>query len=102
MRKEMPETECRASRRYRILGNPTAYQIIKSLFKGTRKSSDFADEVGLSIQTISIVLAKLRNVVLVRHEDKINERIYWLKHRALIRILLSLGKLVRYILVQKW
>jgi len=102
MRRKMAETEYRASRICRILGNPTAYQIIKCLFKKSRNPTELATELGLSVQTISIALAKLRNVDLVRYEVKINERIYWLKHKALIHILLSLEKLVRYIRIQKW
>ena len=98
----MPETEYRASRMCRILGNPTAYQIIKCLFKKPRNPTELATELGLSVQTISVALAKLRNVDLVRYEVKINKRIYWLKHKALIQTLLSLEKLVRYIRMQRW
>jgi len=77
-------------------------QLIRLLNVFLRSPEILLTELGLSVQTISIALAKLRNVDLVRYEVKINERIYWLKHKALIRILLSLEKLVRYIRVQKW
>ncbi len=102
MRRKMPETEYRASRICRILGNPTAYQIIKSLFSGAKKPSELAMELGISITTISETLAKLRNIDLVRYEVKLNERIYWLKHKYLKEIVLSLETLVRYIRAQKW
>jgi transcription initiation factor IIE alpha subunit len=98
----MPETEYRASRVCRILGNPTAYQVIKALFTGTKTPTELAKEFGLSLQTISDALAKLRNIDLVRYEVKANERTYWLKHRSLIDMVLILEKLVRHIRIQKW
>jgi len=98
----MPETEYRASRICRILGNPTAYQVIKSLFNGEKMPTELAAELGLSIQTISDVLAKLRNIDLVRYEVKVDKRIYWLKDPTIINICLNLEKYVKKLRAQKW
>jgi len=102
MRKKMPETEYRASRVCRILGNPTAYQVIKALLHSEKSPSILSSELGLSLTTISDVLKNLRNVDLVRYEVKANERIYWLKHDSLIEILLCLENLVKQIRIEKW
>lgn len=102
MRKKMPETEYRASRVCRILGNPTAYQIMKSLFKGAKTPTELAKELGLSIQTISDVLAKLRNIDLIRYEVKLDKRIYWLKDPTIVNICIDLEKFVGKIRVQQW
>ena len=83
----MPETEYRASRICRILGNPTAYQIIKSLFKGGKSPTKVSEGIGVSIAAISKTLSHLRNIDLVRYEVKSNERIYWLEHRDVIEIM---------------
>jgi transcription initiation factor IIE alpha subunit len=102
MRKKMPETEYRASRVCRILGNPTAYQVIKILFRSAKTPTELAAELGLSITTISEVLKNLRNIDVVRYEVKATERTYWIKHDPLIEILLKLEKLVKRIRIQKW
>lgn len=101
MREKMPETEYRASRVCRILGNPTAYQVIKSLFKRAKMPTELARELGLSVQTISDVLAKLRNIDLVRYEVKSDKRIYWLKDVVIMNICRDLEKYVKRMRVHK-
>jgi len=98
----MPETEYRSSRVCRILGNPTAYQVIKSLFKGKKTPGELAQEIGVSLTTMSDVLRHLRNIDIVRYEVKFNERIYWLKNPVVVEIILRLEKFVKCIRVQKW
>ena len=98
----MPETEYRASRVCRMLGNPTAYQVVKSLFKCAKTPSQLAQEIGLSVSTISDVLRNLRNVDLIRYEVKTQERVYWIKRPLVINILLNLERLVENIRVQQW
>lgn len=98
----MSETEYRASRVCRILGNPTAYQVIKSLFNGEKKPSELADEIGVSVATISDVLRNLRNIDVVRYEVKTNERVYWIKKPIVVEILLKLEEFVKTIRVQQW
>lgn len=98
----MPETEYRASRVCRMLGNPTAYQVIKSLFKCEKTPSQLAHEIGVSVATISDVLRNLRNIDVVRYEVKTNERVYWIKKPVVVEILLKLEKFVETIRVQQW
>lgn len=98
----MPETEYRASRVCRILGNPTAYQVIKSLFKCEKTPSQLAHEIGVSVATISDVLRNLRNIDVVRYEVKTNERVYWIKKPVVVEILLKLERFVETIRVQQW
>jgi len=102
MRRKVPETDYRASRICRVLGNPTAYQIIKLLSKQAKRPMELASELGVSIQTVSDALGKLRNIDLVRYEVKADGRKYWLKHRAIIKILMMLERLVQYIRFQTW
>ncbi len=102
MRKKMPETEYRASRVCRILGNPTAYQVVKSLSKHSRTPTELAGELGLSRQTVSDVLRTLRNIDLVRYEVKVDCRSYWLKHPTIAEIALNLERLVKGIRIQEW
>ncbi len=102
MKRKMPETEYRASRVCRILGNPTAYQVIKSLFECEKTPSELAGEIGVSISTISDVLRNLRNIDVVRYEVRTNERVYWIKKSVIVEILLKLEKFVETIRIQKW
>jgi len=101
MERKMPENEYRASRLCRILGNPTAYQVIKSLFKGKKSPTELSEEVGVALTTISDVLRNLRNIDLVRYEVKAEKRIYWLKDPIIIEIILGLERFVKKIRIQK-
>ena len=98
----MPETEYRASRVCRILGNPTAYQVIKLLLKTPTTPGELAKEIGVSITTISDVLRHLRNIDLVRYEVRINERVYWLKDNAVSEAINWLENFVKNIRKKQW
>ncbi len=109
MRKKMPETEYRASRICRVLGNPTAYQIVKFLIaKRSRgissgmRPTDIAQELGLSLPLVSTTLGTLRNVDLVRYETKGNAKIYWLKEEAIAEICAGLETLVGRLRRKQW
>ncbi len=102
MRRKMPETEYRASRVCRILGNPTAYQVIKSLCGSIKSPTEIAKELGLSLQTISDVLSKLRNIDLVRYEVKADRRVYWLKDPTIVNICIDLEDFVKKMRVKEW
>lgn len=86
----MPETEYRASRFCRILGNPTAYQILKSICEKKKTPSELACELGLSRQTICDTLRNLRQVDLVRYETVGQNKVYFLKDNLLKKILTAL------------
>ena len=102
MDRKMPETEYRASRICRILGNPTAYQIIKSLLKGKKSPTELSNEIGVSLTTVSDVLRNLRNVDLVRYEVKTNTHIYWLKDPMVKGIIKEIEQLVKKLRVKEW
>lgn len=94
MRKKMPENEYRASRICRVLGNPTAYKIIKLLLKSKKTPSELANDIGLSLPLISLTLRTLRNIDLVRYDIKGNEKLYWIKDELVYAVCRALEKLV--------
>lgn len=98
----MPETQYRASRFCRILGNPTAYQILRHLMNGSASPTELVKEIGLSLQTISDTLRDLRNIDVVRYETVNKSKIYSLKDSTLIRIVDDIEKFVKRIRVKKW
>ena len=101
-KRKMPETQYRASRVCRIIGNPTAYQAIKILSTGKKTPSELAEEIGVSIQTMSATLRNLRNIDVVRYEPKFKERVYWLKDPAVLEILDNLERFVQRIRIKEW
>jgi len=101
MNRKMPETQYRASRVCRILGNPTAYQIIRTLGRVRKSPSELASEIGVSVQTISLTLRTLRNIDVVRYEPRLNQRIYWLKDAAVLDVLDSLEDFVERMRVKR-
>ena len=98
----MPETHYRASRFCRVLGNPTAYEILKILAQSEKTPTDLATDIGLSIKTISETLRNLRQINLVRYTTKENRKIYFLKDRLLLRVLGYIEKYVERMRVKKW
>ncbi len=80
----MRETEYRASRLCRALGNPIAYQILKVLGHNKKRPLEFARTPGRSPSTISTHLRTLKLIDLVRYETKGGkgggrEATYWIK-----------------------
>ncbi len=98
----MAETYYRASRFCRVLGNPTAYQILKMLTKGKMTPTDLSNEIGLSIKTISDVLRNLRQVDLVRYDTFSNRKVYYLKDRAIKKVLRNLETYADKMRFKKW
>ena len=94
MRKKMHETEYRASRVCRVLGNPTAYAIVKVLLKKEASPSVLAASIGLSLPLVSATLRTLRNVDVVRYETRGNERTYYIKDKAVADTCRALESLV--------
>ncbi len=101
-RRQLSETEYRSSRVCRVLGNPTAYQILKILTKGRKTVSEIADIIGLSVKTISYTLKTLRQVDLVRYDTRSNNKIYFLKDRAVFAILNSIEDYTEKMRTKKW
>ncbi len=86
----MDETEYRASRLCRLLGNPVVYQLVILLDNGGPTTpSSLAKLAGRSVQTVSGHLAKPRAADIVRYDTAGKEVRYWLKHRSETRALLK-------------
>ncbi|MFC1582787.1 ArsR/SmtB family transcription factor [Planctomycetota bacterium] len=83
----------RASRYFRVLGNPTAYLILRNLEKGGRTPKELSEEVGRTLATISMTLRHLRQINLVRYETRGRNKVYQLKDKAVLKILDSGEKL---------
>jgi DNA-binding transcriptional ArsR family regulator len=98
----MPETDYRASRFCRVLGNPTAYQILKILQRSKRTPTDLAHDIGLSVKTISDTLRHLRQVNMVRYDTHDKNKIYFLKDKSIMQILSNIEKYVNTMRVKKW
>jgi DNA-binding transcriptional ArsR family regulator len=98
----MLETDYRASRFCRVLGNPTAYQILKLLVKSRMTPTELSKKIGLSLKTISDTLRNLRQVNLVRYETRDKNKIYFLKDESLIQILTNIEQYVGKMRVKKW
>ncbi len=98
----MLETHYRASRFCRVLGNPTAYQILKMLMISKATPTILSQKIGLSLKTISDTLRHLRQVNIVRYETKSNKKIYFLKDQSLDKILRSIEKYVERMRIKKW
>ena len=103
MRRKMPETQYRASRFCRIMGNPTAYQITHYLIKKKRSSpTELVSKIGLSLQTICDTLRNLRNIDLVRYETVNKNKVYFLKDEKIVDILEDIEELVRRARFRNW
>ena len=98
----MLETHYRASRFCRVLGNPTAFQILKILTKSRKTPSELAEEIGLSLKTISETLRNLRQINLVRYTTEENLKIYSIKDKILPNVLFYIEKYVKRMRVIKW
>ncbi len=94
MRKKMSETEYRASRVCRILGNPTAYHILKMLIGKEMTPKEIALKMGISESLASVTLRNLRNIDVVRYETRWKEKIYWIKDETIPVICEQLEKFV--------
>lgn len=98
----MLETHYRASRFCRVLGNPTAYEILKILAKSEKTPTDLSKELGLSVKTVSETLRNLRQIDLVRYNTTDNRKIYFLKDPILLKILDCIEGFVEKMRVKKW
>jgi DNA-binding transcriptional ArsR family regulator len=91
----MPETMYRASRCCRILGNPTAYLIVRFLGNRRKTPTEISLGLGLSLPAVSTTLRQLRNIDAVRYETSGKTRQYWVKDPGVLDVLSALEALVR-------
>jgi DNA-binding transcriptional ArsR family regulator len=95
-RREVPESQYRSSRFCRVLGNPTAYQIIRYLSRDEATPTELAKHIGLSLPTICCTLRTLRNIDAIRYEIVNKNKVYYLKDETLARILDNIEHFVRH------
>ena len=101
-KKRIPEVRYRASRVCRVLGNPTAYELLHILQQGKRTPYELASLLGVSISTVSHVLRSLRQLDLTRYEVKRKERVYWIKDEAVNTVMLLLEALIKKIKTKEY
>ncbi len=97
----MPETLYRASRCCRVLGNPTAYLILRCLGTAHKTPTNLSEELEVSIATISMTLRHLREMDLIRYETNGRHKVYWVKDEEVLTILDSLERWVEATRSQK-
>lgn len=99
----MLEREYRASRICRVLGNPTAYQIMKLLVtEGKMTPSRMGKKLGLTVANISKTLRNLRQIDLVRYETESYAKKYFIKDKTVVKIFNTLEKYVEKIKNKKF
>jgi len=91
---DMPETAYRASRVCRVIGNPTAYRILKALAGTKMRPSELAELLGVAPNNISRTLRHLREVDLVRYETEGSHKTYWHKDPDIARVFEELEALI--------
>ncbi len=90
----MPETMYRASRCCRVLGNPTAYLILRCLEHERKKPGDLSEQLEIPIATISMTLRHLRQLDMVRYETNGTSKEYWVKDPKVLDMLDTIEQLV--------
>jgi len=93
-KENMPETMYRASRCCRVLGNPTAYLVLRCLDRSRKTPHELSQELAVSLTTVSMTLRHLREVDLVRYVTEGRTKQYWLKSTEVRRILDTLEQWV--------
>jgi DNA-binding transcriptional ArsR family regulator len=97
MGRKVPERLYRGSRICRVLGNPTAYEILKLLGRGKRQPTELADMMNLSKPTVSVCLRTLRNLDLIRYDNLRQGKFYYIKEPSILDILERIEALVNKI-----
>jgi len=100
-KKNMPETMYRASRCCRVLGNPTAYLILRRLDIKRDTPGGLSKKLHIPISTVSMTLRHLRQLDLVRYETRGSTKEYWVKEKRVMEVLNLLERLVEEIREKK-
>jgi DNA-binding transcriptional ArsR family regulator len=98
----MPETEYRASRWMRVLGNPAAYRVMKVLGARTRGVTELAGELRQTRQNLSITLRHLRQTDLVRYETRGRSKVYWVKDVRVLVLMRQVERMVNRMRSKAW
>jgi DNA-binding transcriptional ArsR family regulator len=102
MRKKIPELHYRSSRICRVLGNPTAYEMLKILANSKMRPSEIASEFGLTLPTICATLRSLRQLDLVRYEARNNGKFYFIKDEKILSVMHEIEQLVELIRTREY
>ena len=94
MRKMIPELHYRSSRICRVLGNPTAYEIVKLLKNTEMRPTEISSAFGLSLPTICDTLRSLRQLDLVRYETRQDGKFYFIKDVKILEVMHKIERLV--------
>jgi Mn-dependent DtxR family transcriptional regulator len=78
-----------------MLGNPTAYLMLRFLGAEQRTPTEISRELHISLPVVSGTLRQLRNLDLVRYETRGKTKLYWVKDQAVLDIAKSLETWVR-------
>lgn len=95
---DMPETEYRSTRIFRVLGNPKTYAIVKLLYKIKKASpSELARQLNRSVKTVSDHLRTLREIDIVEYQKQGKSTVYRLKYDRIVKILQQMEALIEEI-----
>ena len=95
---DMPETEYRSTRIFRVLGNPKTYAIVKLLCKIKKASpSELARQLNRSVKTVSDHLRTLREIDIVEYQKQGKSTVYRLKYDRIVKILQQIEALIEEI-----
>lgn len=86
-KQSMPETMYRASRCCRVMGNPTAYLVLRCLGSRRKTPNTLSEELHIPLTTISSTLRHLRETDLVRYETRGRSKEYWTKGHEVLQML---------------
>lgn len=95
MKRKVSETIYRCSRICRVLGNPTAYEILAVLAQGRQRPTALAGLLKVSVPTVSLALRSLRNLDLVRYENTVEGKYYFIKEDMLYKVMDDLRHVIR-------
>jgi predicted transcriptional regulator len=98
-RKPVSETEYRASRFFRLLGNPDIYLLVKEIGNRKIQPKELAKKLGKNKSTISYYLRTLKAIDVVRYKTygKLKKgyyTLYWLKDETVLDILKDAEKFI--------
>lgn len=102
IRKPMRETSYRASRWFRVLGNPLAYEVVRVLGRRRVSVTDLAGELRQRVSTTSNTLRHLRQVDLVRYETEGRNKVYWVKDGRVLALMRHVERMVDRMREKQW
>lgn len=99
---DMPETEYRSTRIFRVLGNPKTYAIVKLLYKMKKATpTELAIKLNRSVKTVSDHLRTLREIDIVEYQKQGKSTVYRLKYGKVVKILQQTETLIEEIRTTK-